>query len=148
MLNMIKNDVNFSAILAVDTEVTKDLLVSKSGLPCLAENGGGSSNTGYTDIICNKNYNRKKAIFIGRYACGDHAVIPVVEGDHVINVERHWDLCKVTDFAIEKIENGKAVLRVCECVAVGTDYNGNHAFEAAIAKSLDYHCREPYYIKN
>lgn len=42
-------------------------------------------------MICNKNYNKKKAVFVfnrGDLACKTHAIVPVAVGDHVVQVER------------------------------------------------------------
>lgn len=84
----------------------------------------------------------------GDLACKEHAVIPVTVDDHLIYVERHNNTCSVYDFKIIDIIRKKAVLLLTNNKVVGTDYNGNIVIETAIRKSLDYHCRQPYYIKN
>ena len=137
--------------LTVDSEVVIDVQLSKTGISCLSESGGGMSNIGEATIICNKDYKRKKAIYIfkkGELSCGNHAVIPVVVDDHVIYIERHNNTCNVYDFKIVNIVDSKAVLLLTNNKVVGTDYSGNIAIETAIKKSLDYHCRQPYYIAN
>lgn len=137
--------------LTVGSTISVDVQLSKTGISCLTEAGGGMSNTGYTTIICSKKYRKKRAIYIfkkGDLACKAHAVIPVVVDDHVIYVERHNNTCNVYDFKIIDIIRNKAILLLTNNKVVGTDYTGNIAIEAAIAKSLNYHCRQPYYIKN
>ena len=137
--------------LKVGSEVVIDVQLSKTGLTCLTESGGGMSSTGEATIICSNDYKKKKAIHIfkkGDLACKEHAVIPVAVNDHVLYVERHNNTCNVYDFKIIDIADSKAVLLLTNNKTVGTDYEGNNAIEAAIAKSLDYHCRQPYYIIN
>ena len=137
--------------MTVGSTISVDVQLSKTGISCLTEAGGSMSSTGEATIICNKKYNKKKAIYIfakGDIACKDHAVIPVDKDDHVIYVERHNSTCSVYDFKVIDIIRNKAVLLLTNNKVVGTDYNGNIAIEAAIRKSLDYHCRKPYYITN
>lgn len=137
--------------LTVGSTISVDSTISKSGICCLTEAGGSMSSTGEATIICNKEYNKKKAIYIftkGDIACKDHAIIPVVVDDHVIYVDRHNNTCNVYDFKIIDIIRNKAVLLLTNNKVVSTDYEGNSAIEAAITKSLDYHCRKTYYIKN
>ena len=137
--------------LKVGSKVSVDVQLSKTGIVCLYESGGGMSSTGEATIICNKDYTEKKAIHIfkkGDLACKEHAVIPVAVDDHVIYVDRHNNTCNVYDFKIVNIVDSKAVLLLTNNKVVGTDYEGNSAIEAAIKKSLDYHCRQPYYIRN
>lgn len=126
-----------------------ELGVSRSGIPCLGESGGGLSNMGLSYIVCNQNYNRKKAIFVftgGALACGTHAVIPVCVGDHFVECYRRHNECEVTVFVITSIKGNQATCQVESHATVTPDYKGNKAVEAAIAKSLDDHCRVPYYI--
>lgn len=137
--------------MTVGSTISIDVQLSKIGISCLTEAGGSMSSTGEATIICNKEYNKKKAIYIftkGDIACKDHAVIPVDKDDHVIYVERHNNTCSVYDFKVIDIIRKKAVLLLTNNKVVGTDYNGNSAIEAAIRKSLDYHCKQPYYITN
>lgn len=71
-----------------DVNITR----SKRGIPCLWENGGGYSNTGTAQIITDGQGYAKRAIYVrthGDLACGDHALIPVQTGDHVVTVYRH-----------------------------------------------------------
>lgn len=66
--------------------------LSKKGLVCLWENGGGYSNTGDSQIIADQDGNAKKPIHINRsgsLACENHAMIPINKGDYVIRAEHH-----------------------------------------------------------
>lgn len=117
---------------------------SKTGFPCLTEQGGGYTNTGTARIVADHNGYPKRAIKVfdrGDLACSDHAVIPVRVGDVVITADRHHD--KVF-LAVERIVsiNGDTANTVPAAEAICWD-----AVEAAVAKSRDYHCRRPYYIQ-
>ena len=100
------------------------------------EQGGGYTNTGSAVIIADHNGYPKQAIEVyttGELACGKHALI--------ITVDRHRDRIAVTIRRITFIDDVGIGVETCEdliCV---------DAIEAAIAKSYDYHCRKPYYIK-
>lgn len=108
------------------------------------EQGGGYTNTGSAVIIADHNGYPKQAIEVyttGELACGKHALIPVEVGDVIITVDRHRDRIAVTIRRITLIDDVGIGGETCEdliCV---------DAIEAAIAKSYDYHCRKPYYIK-
>ena len=101
-------------------------------------------------MICNRNYNKKKAVFVftrGDLACKTHAIVPVAVGDHVVQVERNRKTCNVCDFEVKAINENKVTLRVVHKGVLNTDYRGNKAVEAAIEKSNTYHCREAIYIR-
>ncbi len=136
-----------------------DLEISKSGLPCLWESGGGFTNTGRAQIICDPNGRPKKAIYIrrrGELACREHALIPVCPGDFVVRAYQHRG-----DFAISlwrldqryKWDGGERFLGVQ--LAVFDDGEWDHPeiaeeFQAAITavkeKARCYHCREPHFV--
>lgn len=118
---------------------------SKSGLPCVWERGGGYSNIGDAQIVTDGQGYPKRAIHVRTYgdlACGDHALIPVEVGDHVVTVDRHRDKVSAKVERIVSIQEDSATVVPAEtpiCV---------NAIYAAIDKSADYHCRTPYYICN
>ena len=123
---------------------TYEVVFSRSGLPCLWERGGRFTNIGDAVIIADQHGNPKKAIHVrthGMLACDNHALIPVKVGDLIITATRHRDLVDVVVEQISKIEDGNVYT-----VYHQGSLNG-HAIEAAIAKSDEYHCRTPYYIK-
>jgi len=75
------------------------LEISKKGLPCLWECGGGYTHTGEATIITGNHGERKKAIYIrrrGELACSLHALIPVQTGDYIVEAEHHRE-----DFIIQ-----------------------------------------------
>lgn len=120
------------------------LILSKAGIPCLWENGGGYTNTGRAQIITDNQGYPKRAICVrthGDRACGDHALIPVRAGDHVVTVDRHHDKVAVRVERIASI-NGNSAELVPETAPICVD-----AINAAIEKSNKYHCRDPYYIE-
>lgn len=126
-------------------EITVRIELSKKGIPCLWECGGGWSNTGEAQIICDRKGNPKKTIFErtrGDLACKEHALIPVKNGDHIIRVDRHRDSYKVTAFVITKILDD-----VAECKRIRITSNLYDAAEAAKQKTCIYHCRAAVYIR-
>jgi len=123
---------------------TEPLAVSKSGLPCLWENGGGLSNTGHAQVIADHNGYPKRPICVrthGDLACGNHALIPVREGDHIVTAKRYHDKVALTVERITAIDQDTATV-VSEQEPICYD-----AIAAAIAKASDYHCRSAKYIK-
>jgi len=68
------------------------LEISKRGIPCLWESGGGATNTGDAQIIAHGDGLRITPIYInrrGHLSCGDHALIPVGQCDVVIVADHH-----------------------------------------------------------
>lgn len=139
------------------------LEISKRGLPCLWESGGGMSNTGDAVIIAGIHGEPLAPIYIrrsGQLAGGQHALIPVAEGCLVIEASHHRG-----DFVI-KISRLSG-LRVSDPAGDGEYWpaylvvefsNGEWddpdiaaaytaAIEAAKGKATCYHCREPYFVK-
>lgn len=77
---------NFISVDSIQLEL------SRSGIPCLWESGGGMTNTGEAVIIAGPSGEKKKPIHIrkrGHLACGEHALIPVEAGDYIITTYRH-----------------------------------------------------------
>lgn len=121
----------------------RGISIIKSGnIPCLTERGGRYSNTGEAQIITDAKGFPKRALLVPRYGdlCnGDHAYIPIRNGDHVVTVKRHWNRVMVYIERIIGIQTKKAIL------AVETQPICMNAVNAAVAKSNDYHCCRPYY---
>lgn len=117
---------------------------SRSNLVCLWECGGGFTNTGAAQLVTSPTGNPKRAIYIrthGDLCCGNHALIPVKVGDCVVSVDRHWDRVAVVVERITAIDGDTATLERTD------DLISYDAIQAAVAKAQDYHCREPYYIR-
>ena len=140
-------------IIAVETEETDPFAAlegynvefSKSGLPCMWESGGGSTNTGGSKIICGPNGSPKKAIYIprgGHLSNGEHALIPITVGDIIIfhTYDRKGEETEI--LKIKKIVGEKAYT---ETIEMKDCYK--NAVEAAIKKAHIYHCREAVYVK-
>lgn len=123
---------------------TMPLHRSRSGLACLWECGGGLTNTGDAQLVTSPTGKPKRAIHIrthGELCCTNHALIPVKVGDCVVDVDRHWDRVSIKVERITAIDGDTATLERTD------DLISYDAIQAAVAKSEDYHCREPYYIK-
>jgi hypothetical protein len=123
---------------------TMNIERSRSGLPCVWESGGGLSSTGFTTIVTNPDGYPKRTIYIrttGTLCCSGHALVPIQTGDKIVEVSRHRNMVEVKISTIVGIEGDTATIE---------RYHGPiywDAVEAAVSKSFDYHCREPYYIK-
>jgi hypothetical protein len=138
----------------VDFKIVK----SKSGIPCLWERGGGWSNTGSSQIICDSVGKPKKPIYVkrkGELACSDHALIPIQKGDVVIRAKHHREDFDIEVFSIAsfKSKDGEeaAETSFVSEFNIGEWSNDNNlkykdAINAAMAKATDYHCRVPYFV--
>jgi hypothetical protein len=143
--------------------------LSKKGIPCLWEKGGGFTNTGDAQIICTAKGEPKKPIYIrqrGSLACEEHALIPVQVGDVVIKAFQHrgdftievLSIVEIKDDVAEKKDWKGDVIRSKEVVTVpiATFDMGEWdkepaeeleaAIEAAKEKATCYHCRRPHFI--
>ena len=128
---------------------------SKSMLPCLWEHGGSATNTGAATIIADAEGLPKKAIYTrrrGHLSNGEHALIPVSVGDHIITAN-HWrgDF-EVEIYRIRAIGADKIELELSYEFSRGEwdkepPTTLQAAVDAAKAKATCYHCREPHYIK-
>ena len=129
---------------------------SKRGIPCLWERGGGYSNTGEAQLICDKNGWQKKAIYIrksGELACNEHALIPVRENDVVVIASHHRRDFTIEIYSIAEIQGDEAHLELINSFSNG-EWDNNKDYwhespvvEAAMNKATCYHCREAFFIK-
>lgn len=132
-----------------------EIIRSKSGIPCLWEQGGGYTNTGYAVVITDKNGKAKKPIYIkrrGHLACEKHALIPIRKGDYFIRAHHHRKDFNIVVRKIKKIKDNTAEVEEVAEYSMGEwstrlPEHLKSAVEAAKAKALHYHCRIPYYIK-
>ncbi len=123
-----------------------DITLSRSGLPCLDECGGGWTNTGSTQVIADALGRAKRAIHIrthGVLACGVHAIIPVRVGDVVVTVDRHGPAVAITVERIIALD----INNLTATLEQTSDKICWAAICAAVDKTYDYHCRRPYYIQ-
>lgn len=133
-----------------------EIEVSRRGIPCLWEQGGGYSNTGKAQIIASPDGTPKTAIYIargGHLACGQHALIPVSQGDFVISLSHHrkdFQIAIMKILAIEAVEE-KATVDTVAFFAMG-EWDEEFpeflrpAIAASKAKATEYHCRSPFYV--
>lgn len=139
---------NLQCLSPIGTIKEGGLTVSKSGLPCGVESGGGWTNTGDCLIIGNKEAKPCKAIYHyknGPLACEDHAVIPVRVGYFQLYMQRErenytYELRQI--ISIEK-ETGKFKYKVVE-----PGLKHYNMIQAAIEKCNIYHCRKAIYVTN
>lgn len=124
-----------------------DIEISRHGIPALWECGGSYTKTGFATIIADKSGYRKTALCIryrGTLACSNHALVPIKEGDVVIESERQRDKVSVVVYRITEID----MMKHTATAVLDTTPIEEAAIEAAIGKCWDYHCRVPYYIVN
>ncbi len=130
--------------------------LSKRGIPCLWEDGGGHSNTGDSTIIADMHGNPKKPIYIcraGHLSCGQHALIPVRINDLVIEASHHrrdFSIAISKIVAIDK-EEKMAQLEKVNFFSKGEwdkdlSEKLKNAVNAAMKKATCYHCRSPHYV--
>lgn len=121
------------------------LTITRKGINCLWEGGGGMTKTGCASVIAGRNGEPKHAIYVrthGVLSNENHALIPVQPGDYVIGTAYGHGEDYFTVDRIVRISEGIAE---CEELTEIPRYLMN-AIDAAIQKSNDYHCRTPYYI--
>ena len=133
---------------------TKVIEISGSGLPCMWESGGGMRNTGSVDLICDKQGNPKKAVFIRRISNGGQVLIPITVGDYVINIYRYHSEFEIHIHRVNKIDKNAKICYLEEKhkYRYGGWDNEPPDFlfnvtEVGKKKTLHYHCRESYYIR-
>lgn len=136
---------------------------SKTGIPCLWEEGGGMSNTGFATIVAGPDGSPKRALYIrrkGDLACNEHALIPIEKGDVVVTCSHHRGdftirVARVVGFVVtpDPYKRGEFEAPSLETVAEFSEgqWSSEHGFgEAVIAakgKAMAYHCRNPYFVK-
>ncbi len=131
---------------------------SKKGYITLWECGGGYTSTGESRIICDRDGNPKKAIYIrksGHLSNSRHALIVVESGDYIITAYHHrkdftikvhriggfvnWnDVEYALTEPLYEFYKGEWDKQLPECL--------NAAVQAAQDKASCYHCREPHYV--
>ena len=124
---------------------------SKTGLPTITENGGGSTNTGHCTIICGGNGQKLKPIFIPRGRSNqDHAIFVVRPGvTHLVTASRGKRGESATVYKVISVTDTTAETEV---IAEYENGDGNippqfqDAVNAALKKVRCYHCREPHYV--
>lgn len=125
---------------------TVNIEISKKGIPCLWESGGGWSNTGYVTVIAGTHGEAKKAIYVklhGDLACKDHALITVKIGDYVINAEHNRKEENIEVYQITGINLDDKIAELSQIDEIPKFLKS--AIKACVDKSYDYHCRTPYY---
>ena len=124
-----------------------NLTISKKGITCLWEEGGGMTKTGCASVIAGRNGEPKCAIYVrthGDLSNGNHALIPVEPGDYVVEAGYGHGKDYFTVDRIVKINKDEATAEYEEVTEIPRCLL--NAIDAAIQKSNDNHCRTPYYI--
>lgn len=128
--------------------------ISKTGVPCMWEEGGGFTNTGNAVIIAGERGEKKKPIYIrrrGSLACAAHALIPIKIGDYVVQANHHRDDYNIYVSKIVEIGDETARVDKINTFSLGEwDYQLDDKLKSAVRaakeKANHYYCREPHYI--
>jgi len=128
---------------------------TKKGFPALWEQGGGSTNTGESQIVTGSRGEKLKPIYIrtrGHRANGQHALFVVQPQYHIVTVwywnkrtppydVRIYQIQNIIEF--EESPNNKKLLAIA--ISVNENEKLKEAVEAAMGKARCYHCRRPHY---
>ncbi len=114
---------------------------SNKGYPTAWESGGGRTNTGEAQIICDSKGNAKTPLIKRGHANGNHALFILNKGDMVVRGQRHRGDFRITIYRVLSFDN---------CEVVDSFQNGEwgngypsafaNAVEAAKGKMACYHC--------
>lgn len=136
---------------------------TEEGYPAMWEKGGGFSDGGEVTIIAGKDGRPKKAVRRGQLACCRHALIPIEEGDYIINAFHYREDFDITIYRVtgfeEKEEETYAIVewnnekydmehQICYGAPEWDEPLPaflENAVQAAMAKATCYHCREPHF---
>lgn len=123
------------------------------GIPCMWECGGAYSNRGYSQILAGSSGEAKEAIYIrrsGSLACSEHALVPIQQGDFVVEASHHRGDFLIDVWKIVSLDNQKAEAELVTSFRWG-EWNPplpeylKKAVDASIKKASCYHCRSPHY---
>lgn len=142
--------------MTTTNKLSKEIELTAKGYPALWESGGGMSNTGKATIICGKNGEKKRSVYVrrkGHLSNGNHALVIVEIGDFVITSKHHRGDFEINVYKIKDIIKDE---RIAELELVYEFYNNEwqtdipeylkEAVKASMDKATDYHCRDPYYV--
>lgn len=131
--------------------------LSRRGIPCTWESGGGYTSTGRCQLICDANGKPKKPIYIrtrGSLACEEHALIPIGTNDYIIKAFQHNRDFDIDIFRINEINNEEKVAKLEKINNfsqgewdVDLEEKFLDVIEATKEKATAYHCRDAYFIK-
>ena len=83
------------------------LEITKRGLPAIWENGGGSTHTGFSQVIAGENGERLSPIYVrrsGSLSCSNHALFVIKEGMVIIESNHHREDFTGKILRVKKIE--------------------------------------------
>ena len=129
---------------------------TKSGLPCLWEEGGGMSNTGAAIIIAGPHGEALKPVYIkrrGHLANGKHALFVVRPGTVIISLDHHRGDFYIKVSQVEGIQGDEAKMKTLAVFSRGEWDNLPPrilapAILAGVNKATCYHCREPHWFSS
>jgi len=129
-----------------------DIVYSKTGLPCVWESGGGKTNSGRSQIVCDRSGLPISPLYIkqrGILACGEHALFHVKPGTYVIRASRRHSDYEILIYMVQynPVQLNLAYSYCQGEWALGPPAELEAAIEAAKGKTTEYHCRRCVYFK-
>jgi hypothetical protein len=142
---------------------TIKISATNRGFPAMWESGGGLSNTGYSQIITDRQGEPRRPVFVrnrGDLACKEHALITVHEGFYIVKAGRHHDdysfsISRIVTTKVRDLD-GKKWEATADVELLNSFRNNawekpldpklEAAVKAARRKTQEYHCRSPYFI--
>jgi hypothetical protein len=143
---------------------TIEIDTTKRGFAAMWESGGGMTSGGSATIITGRNGEARRPVYMprgGHLACGDHALITVHEGFHIIRASvsrgsrESATISRIVSTSVKDIDGVKfeAAAEVEELNRYSRgewdhplDAKFEKAVEAAFRKAGSYHCRSACYI--
>jgi len=130
------------------------------GLPALWESGGGSTNTGYAQVVAGPHGEPLKPVYVrrrGHLSCAHHALFVVEPKVWLIRADHHREDFEIGVFQLGEISPAKQTEGFeAEVVDYFRFEMGEWdreppkfleaAIEAAKDKATCYHCREPHFM--
>lgn len=129
------------------------------GHPALWESGGGRTNTGRAVVVAGAKGEPLAPLYVrshGHLACGDHALLPVHEGSHIVQVWRWGEDFLISAARVLELYPDMQGGWEARTLLVGLYEDGRwgpllpegleEAVIAAVEKARCYHCRSPHYV--
>lgn len=146
------------------TAETIKIDTTKRGFAAMWESGGGMTSGGSATIITGRNGEARRPVYMprgGHLACGNHALITVYEGCHIVHASvsrgtrSSASISRIVKVSVKDIDgerwDAQAEVEQVNAFSAGEwdkplDQKFAPAVEAAFHKAGSYHCRSAYYI--
>jgi len=122
---------------------------TKKGVPCLWESGGFDTalNQGHARIITDYAFSKKLVIYTKKEVNGNHALIPVVTGDKLIEVVFDNGITEVMSYVLIVDIIKKEITMELENKKFLSSLGYTNAVKTATAKAKSPNCQMPIYVR-